>query len=118
MSAASWRNGRIKSSSHNSAQDFHSYESNLTYIFMKATSNPESEAIRTRFFDAIEELKKMKRTNLTTFARDYGIDQSNLLKLKKAERKPIPGWYLAVLVRDYGISAEWLLLGTGQMLKS
>ncbi|CAG5072856.1 hypothetical protein DYBT9623_04397 [Dyadobacter sp. CECT 9623] len=80
---------------------------------MKATSNPESEAIRNRFFEAIGELKKKYGLTLAAYSRRYNLDPSNVAKLKAAGRQPIPGWYLAVLVKDYAVSSEWLLLGEG-----
>ncbi|MCF2498411.1 hypothetical protein [Dyadobacter chenhuakuii] len=80
---------------------------------MKAISNPESEAIRSRFFQAMQELRARKLGSIYEFAKKYDLDTSNIRKLKTAERQPIPGWYLAAIVKDYGISAEWLLLGKG-----
>lgn len=84
---------------------------------MKATVTEESEAIRKRFFQAIEALKEKKLCTRYAFAKRYGLDRPNFLKLQTAERQPIPGWYLAALVRDYGVNAEWLLLGTGEMFR-
>ena len=71
--------------------------------------------IRTRFFQAFDEIKLRGLGTMYEFAKKHGLDQSNMVKLKTAERQPIPGWYLAALVKDYGVSAEWLLLGKGKI---
>ena len=85
---------------------------------MKATSNPVSEAIRTRFFQAMKEVKARKKGSIAEFAAKYGLDKSNIGKLKTAERQPIPGWYLAAIVQDYNVSGIWLLTGEGEVFSS
>lgn len=84
---------------------------------MKATSNPESEAIRRRFFEALKYLKP-KGFTLKHIAEFYDLDASNVSKLKSEGRQAIPAWYIAGLSNDFGISAEWLLFGTGEMVKN
>ena len=84
---------------------------------MKTTSSPESEAIRVRFFQAFAILKERKIGTIYEFAKKYDLDKSDLMKLRTVERKSIPGWYLAALINDYGVSADWLLLGEGEALK-
>ena len=63
----------------------------------------------------MKEVKAQKKGSIAEFAAKYGLDKSNIGKLKTAERQPIPGWYLAAISQDYGVSAEWLLFGTGSM---
>jgi len=82
---------------------------------MKATTNPESEAIRARFFEAFDEIKKSGKGSVYEFCRKHGLDESNVSKLKKNERQPIPAWYVAALSKDYKVSIKWVLFGTGSM---
>ena len=77
--------------------------------------NPESEAIVIRFFEALALLKRARVIRgVQTFTRRYGINRRNLYLLQKDPSRDIfqVSW-LSRLVADYGVSAEWLLLGSG-----
>lgn len=75
----------------------------------------ESQKIIGRFFDALAQLKSDKRIGgKTPFAEKYNINRRNLYKLEKSYEKDIfqVSW-LSYLVRDYNVSAMWLLTGEG-----
>ena len=76
-----------------------------------------SKQIMERFYsalDAIIESKKIRGVN--TYCRLYEIDRRNFI----AQRKDLDrGWFqvswLQPMVREYGVSARWLLTGAGKM---
>ena len=76
-----------------------------------------SKQIMERFYsalDAIIEGKKIRGVN--TYCRLYEIDRRNFI----AQRKDLDrGWFqvswLQPMVREYGVSARWLLTGFGRM---
>lgn len=75
----------------------------------------DSQAIVSRFFRALDILKECRKIRgRQTFTRRYGIDRRNLYQLEMDTSRDIfqPSW-LTYLVRDYGISARWLLTGEG-----
>lgn len=80
-------------------------------------NTPVTKQIMERFYaalDAIIESKKIRGVN--TYCRLYDIDRRNLI----AQRKDLErGWFqvswLYPMVREYGISARWLLTGFGKM---
>lgn len=79
----------------------------------------EGVAVTKRFFEAIGMLKAQKKIRgLQTFTREYGLNRWNVNSVKWEPEKRIlkPEW-IVYLVRDYGISAEWILLGKGRMFK-
>jgi len=78
----------------------------------------ESQKIVLRFFEALNILKENKRIRgKKTFTDRYGINRWNLNTLEKEpERDIFQVAWLNYLVRDYGISAEWLLTGRGKPL--
>lgn len=81
------------------------------------TIRPEGVAITKRFFRALEELRTYKKIRgLQTFTRRYGLNTWNMVTIKKdPETHILKSECLTFLVRDYGVSAEWLLLGIGDM---
>lgn len=76
-----------------------------------------SKQIMERFYsalDAIIESKKIRGVN--TYCRLYEIDRRNFI----AQRKDLDrGWFqvswLQPMVREYGVSARWLITGFGRM---
>ncbi|MBW9276669.1 hypothetical protein [Bacteroides fragilis] len=75
----------------------------------------DSQKVIGRFFDALAQLKSDKRIGgPTPFAEKYNINRRNLYKLEKNNEKDIfeVAW-LSYLVRDYNVSAVWLLTGEG-----
>lgn len=69
--------------------------------------------ITNRFFEAIDMLKAQKKIRgLQTFTRQYDINRWNIITVKQNPEKSVlkPEW-IVYLVRDYGISADWVLLG-------
>lgn len=70
-----------------------------------------------RFFEAIDMLKMQKTIRgLQTFTAKYNINRWNMNTVKAQPEKSVlkPEW-LTYIVRDYNISAEWVLTGKGNM---
>lgn len=79
----------------------------------------DSQVIVKRFFQALQYLKQEKIIRgKQTFTRDNGINRWNMNTLEKDPSRDIfqPAW-LTYLVKDYGVSATWLLTGQGDILK-
>jgi len=82
-------------------------------------NTPDSQKIIIRFYEAIDELIKEGRLkNFASFIRRYDLSQTNFYKSKGQPERDIfqPAW-LSYVVNDYGVSANWLLSGTGKPLK-
>jgi len=77
----------------------------------------ESQKIVHRFFEALYALKTKKVIRgKQTFTNRYGINRWNFNTLEKQpERGIFQTAWLYFLVRDYGVSASWLLTGEGDM---
>lgn len=78
----------------------------------------ESIKITKRFFEALYELKNRREIRgKQTFTSRYGINRWNLNALEKGQgtQNSVQLVWLTYLVRDYGISARWLLTGEGEM---
>lgn len=76
-----------------------------------------SKKIMERFYialDAIIAMNKIRGVN--TYCRLYEIDRRNFIAQKKDLER---GWFqlswLQPMVKEYGVNAKWLLLGTGSM---
>ncbi|MDR1339403.1 MAG: hypothetical protein LBK58_05050 [Prevotellaceae bacterium] len=79
--------------------------------------NEKGVKIVERFFEAIYDLKEKKVIRgKQTFTRRYGINSRNFWLLEKDKSRDILqlAW-IATLVTDYGVSAEWILTGCGNM---
>lgn len=78
----------------------------------------EAIQINRRFFEAIDALKRRKElAGIYGFALRYNVVLGNLYTIKSQERGTVKAEYLMFLVRDFGISAQWLLTGEGDMFK-
>lgn len=84
---------------------------------MKITTPKEGLEINKRFFLALAKLKEEKIIRgMHTFTKRYGLNYRNILWLRdEPEGRRLPPEYLVYLVRDYGISPYWLLLGKGEI---
>ena len=79
----------------------------------------EGIAVTKRFFEALDMLKAQKQIRgLLTFTKAYDINYWNINTVRAQPEVSVlkPEW-IAYLVRDFGISAEWILLGKGGMFK-
>lgn len=78
----------------------------------------ESEQITRRFFEALKKLIELKVIRgKKTFTDRYGINRWNLNALESGQSTQISvqlDW-LTFIVRDYGVSARWILTGEGEM---
>lgn len=80
----------------------------------------DSQRVVKRFFEALAYLKARKVIRgKQTFTRAYNINRWNMNSLEKNPASDIfqPAW-LSYLVNDYGVSAQWLLTGKGDILVS
>lgn len=86
---------------------------------MKVTITDEGLNITKRFFLALDTLKiKKEIRGVKSFTDRYGLNYWNFSTIRKEpEKRIIKTEWLAYLVSDYNVSAEWLLLGTGSMFK-
>ena len=80
----------------------------------------QGQEITARFFLAIDTLKNMgKVRSLRQITTMYNVNYGNMHSIKTNSHifilKPE---LIANLCRDFSISAEWILLGTGEMFKN
>ena len=79
-----------------------------------------SKSIMERFYSSLDAIiAKGDIRGVNTYCVKYDIDRRNLI----ANRKDLDrGWFqvswLYPMVKDFGVSAEWLLTGTGRMFKN
>ena len=81
--------------------------------------NGESVKIVERFFEAIYDLKEKKVIRgKRTFTRSYNINNRNFWLLEQDKTRDILqlSW-IAHLVNDFHVSAEWIITGKGKMYK-
>jgi hypothetical protein len=79
----------------------------------------DSKKVVERFFEVLAILKMKKViSGKVTFVKRYGINNRNFWLLEQNKSRNIfqVSW-LSYLVNDYGVSAEWLLTGNGEMFK-
>ncbi|WP_298072343.1 hypothetical protein [uncultured Bacteroides sp.] len=77
----------------------------------------EGVLVTKRFFEAIDTLKAQKKIRgLQTFTNKYKINRWNMITVRTKPKVSVlkPEW-IVYLVRDYGISANWILLGNGKI---
>ena len=79
--------------------------------------NPDSIKIVERFFEALYDLKRCRAIRgKNTFVQRYGINRGNFWQLENNKScDQLQLVWLSYLVTDYGVSAEWLLTGNGDM---
>jgi len=76
---------------------------------------PETIELTERFFSALDVLSQQKVIRgKATFVKRYGLDLRNFYKVQEHQIRIKPEW-LVYLVRDYNVSAEWLMMGRGGM---
>lgn len=79
----------------------------------------QSIDINQRFFAALDRLVSDGRLRgRKSFATIYGLNWGNLYRLQKEPQREFQLAFLAYLVSDFGISADWLLTGRGDMFGS
>lgn len=92
---------------------------------MKKSINPRAIAIQERFFQALDILIESKQLpGLKTFCTDNNLNRTKYSRIRNTKNMPIEDMpykmididALAALCSDFGVSPEWLLLGTGDML--
>ena len=78
--------------------------------------NIQSQQIHARFFRAIDELVARKKLRgKKSFATKYELNQGNFFKLRNNPEAEFQMNFLTMLVVDFGVSANWLLTGKGDM---
>lgn len=77
----------------------------------------EQNRIVGRFFEALVSLKENRRIRgVKTFTDRYGIHRRSLQRLQKNPgTNDFKAAWLTYLVVDFGVSAQWLLTGEGDM---
>jgi len=78
----------------------------------------DSQKVVSRFFEALQYLKDKKVIRgKQTFTREHDINRRNMYTLEKDHTRDIfqVAW-LTYLVKEYHISALWLLTGQGQIM--
>ena len=82
--------------------------------------NPINTAITQRFYEAIRLLIESKAIRgRQTYCRLHGIDKRNFYRQEHEPTRSIMQLYWIVpLVEQYGINANWLFTGTGQMFQT
>ncbi len=87
---------------------------------------PEATKIQERFFASLNECISMgKIAGLQTFCKEYGLHKPKYSRLrtqigdpaKVSKYKFIDIDSLYYLVKDFNISADWLLTGKGKMFR-
>lgn len=83
----------------------------------KNNTTQAGQQVVMRFYIAINELINRKELRgVQTFTRLYGIDRRAFKTIESnPQRKMFDTGWLHYLVRDFGINAEWLILGKGSM---
>ncbi len=79
--------------------------------------NEIGQAINRRTKEAIDYLVETGRIDkFYLFCDRHGFNRRNLARLFREPQREYPLHLLVILVNDYGVSPEWLLLGAGPIL--
>jgi len=83
-------------------------------------NNPESIAIINRFYEAMDMLIAVKIIRgKKTFTDKYGINRWNFNTVRqKPESDMFQLVWIAYIISDFGISAEWIMTGKGEMFSA
>lgn len=80
---------------------------------MEEQTNKE---IKERFFQALDYLKERRIIRGTmVFCNKFCIDRRNLHRVKTHDNGTIKPCWLTWIVLEYGVSANWLLTGRGNI---
>lgn len=75
----------------------------------------ESVETTYRFYTILYDLiNKKALRGVQTFCNQYGINRRNLINAETNPSREIKIEWLSFLVRDYGVSGNWLLTGKGK----
>jgi transposase-like protein len=79
--------------------------------------SPAAIEITMRFREAFEFVRQQNGWGtVSAFCKRNGINQNQFIAtLKYPELRVLQPYWIAALCRDYGISAEWVVLGKGKM---
>jgi hypothetical protein len=80
-------------------------------------NNPESIKIINRFYEVIDVLKQTKQIRgVKTFTDTYNINRWNFITVSKnPESDMFQLIWISYLVKDFNVSAEWIMTGKGNM---
>ena len=79
--------------------------------------NEIGREINRRTKEAIDYLVEVGRIDkFYLFCDRYGFNRRNLVRLFREPQREFPLHLLVILIRDFGVSPEWLLLGAGPIL--
>ena len=80
-------------------------------------NNPESTKIINRFYEVIELLKQTKQIRgIKTFKDRYDINRWNFITVSKnPESDMFQLIWISHLIKDFNVSAEWIMTGKGEM---
>lgn len=80
--------------------------------------SPEGQKITARFFEAVDTLISMKRLRgLNTLSNEIGLGGGNMRKIKRLPAiYTLKPEYIHYIVVEYGVSAKWIITGSGKML--
>lgn len=80
-------------------------------------NTPETAAIISRFYQAFDTLLGSKDIKYTkNFTDKYDIVRPHFLYAKKNhDSKVFQLSWIAILIRDYGVSSQWIMTGNGEM---
>jgi hypothetical protein len=78
--------------------------------------NDSSQVVVTRFFEALYDLKRRRAIRgKQTFTRRFNINNRNFWSIEQGRSGAFQLVWLTYLVAGYGVSADWLLTGRGEM---